>query len=80
MRRPILADCLRLQEHWFQPNAALPEVLELLCGCSAEETRRGQASDEAHTRRAEAISRYFLGDGRFAPLLLIFHLPNAAPS
>ena len=54
-------------------------MLELLCGCSAEETRRGQASDEAHARRAEAISRYFLSDERFAALLLIFHLPNAVP-
>ena len=71
---------LRLQEHWFQPSAAPPAVLELLCGCSSEETRRGQASDEAHARRAEAISRYFLSDERFAALLLIFHLPNAVPS
>ena len=55
-------------------------MLELLCGCSAEETRRGQASDEAHARRAEAISRYFLSDKRFGALVLIFQLPNAVPS
>ena len=57
-------------------------MLELLCGCSADETRWGQASAEAHARRAEAlaISRYFLSDERFAALLLIFHLPNAVPS
>jgi hypothetical protein len=55
-------------------------VLEPLCGCSADETRWGQASAEAHARRAEATSRYFLSDERFAALLLIFHLPNAVPS
>jgi serine/threonine protein kinase len=85
----LLRAIRNISEHWFSAalsNADAEDVavdsddaaLEALTGCSAAETRRGQASADAASRRAQAIERYFLRDDAFADLLLVFELPNAA--
>jgi hypothetical protein len=68
-----------IAEHWFKPETAEDEaVLELLTGCGAEETRRGQASAGAAELRAAAVVWYFLCAERFADLLVVFHMPTAS--
>ena len=53
-------------------------ALEALTGLSAEEVRRGQATEGAAARRAEAIGRAFLCDRGFGDLLLVFAMSSAA--
>jgi serine/threonine-protein kinase/endoribonuclease IRE1 len=83
----LLRAIRNISEHWFsaalsnadaEDDVAVDDAaLEALTGCSAAETRRGQASADAASRRAQAIERYFLRDDAFADLLLVFELPNA---
>ena len=75
----LLRAIRNVAEHWFKPATAADEAaLEVLTGCSAEETRRGQASADAAKLRAEACCRYFLGGDRFGDLLVVFHMPRAS--
>ena len=50
----------------------------MLTGCSAEETRRGQASPDAAALRGEACCRHFLREDRFGDLLVVCHMPWAS--
>jgi hypothetical protein len=66
-------------EHWFQPKTAQEKAaLVALTGQSAEEVRKGQATEGAAARRAEVIERAFFRDGEqgFAGLLM-FAMPSA---
>ena len=69
----LLRAIRNIAEHWFKPATADLAALELLTGCSAEETRHGQASADAAALWAEACCRYFMREDRFGDLLVVFH-------
>lgn len=76
----LLRAVRNVAEHWFQPKTAQEEAaLVALTGQSAEEVRKGQATEGAAARRAEVIERAFFRDGEqgFAGLLLVFAMPGA---
>eukprot|EP01047_Picozoa_sp_COSAG01_P039404 COSAG01_NODE_3255_length_6346_cov_14.579638_3_plen_88_part_00 len=53
-------------------------AIESMTGRSAEEIRRGQATELAVMERAEAIERFFLSDTSFGELLVLFEM-NLCP-
>ena len=73
----LLRAVRNISEHWFTEGATSAgddEALAVLTQCSAEETRRGQASADAASRRAVAIVRYFFTAERFGDLFVVFHM------
>ena len=75
----LLRAIRNVAEHWFQPCTPREEAaLESLTGRSAEEIRKGQATEQAANERAEAIEGFFLHDGSFAELLVLFATSNSA--
>eukprot|EP01047_Picozoa_sp_COSAG01_P033731 COSAG01_NODE_2496_length_7573_cov_15.650120_1_plen_1328_part_00 len=74
----LLRAIRNVAEHWFQPRNLQEElVLESMTGRSAEEIRRGQATELAAMERAEAIERFFLSDTSFGELLVLFSTSNS---
>ena len=71
-----------MYEHWFEVGRAeLPAdamlALVAVTGWDEAEMRKGRASTEAQGMQAAAVSRYFLGEHRFAALLLVFEFSKA---